>query len=142
MWSLASKGVNGKASLSLTFMGGKVTLAFSTTLGHPTQYPLQPLALKLRLLDLKLLNLQLLDLQLLDFQLLDLKLIDLVPYGSANADRPSKRGTVSGEGQASNNPATAPSVSRVSEQECKCNRCKHSFYNNKSLKILNGKTSK
>ena len=46
---------------------------------NPTQYPLQPLALKLRLLDLKLLNLQLLDLHLLDFQLLDLQLMDLVP---------------------------------------------------------------
>ena len=33
MWSLASKGVNGKASLSLTFMGGNVTLDFSTTEG-------------------------------------------------------------------------------------------------------------
>ena len=63
---------------------------------NPTQYPLQPLALKLRLLDLKLLNLQLLDLHLLDFQLLDLQLMGLVPYGSANAGRPSKRGTVTG----------------------------------------------
>ena len=96
MWSLASKGVNGKASLSLTFMGGKVTLAFSTTLGHPTQYPLQPLALKLRLLDLKLLNLQLPDLQLLEFQLLYLQLMDPAPYKSTNAGRPSKRGTVTG----------------------------------------------
>jgi len=42
MWSLASKGVNGKASLSLTFMGGKVTLAFSTTLGHLRTRPNTP----------------------------------------------------------------------------------------------------
>ena len=52
-----------------------------------------------------LLDLQLLDLHLRDFQLLDLQLIDLVPYGSANVDRPSKRGT--GFGQTSTNPATA-----------------------------------
>ena len=109
---------------------------------NQTKYPLQPIALKLRLLDLKLLNLQLLDLQLMEFQLLDLQLMDFVPYKSANTCRPSKIGTVTGEGQASTNPATAPSMPRVSEQEFKCKHCEHSFYNNKSLKIHNGKTSK
>ena len=59
------------ASLSLTSKDGKVTLALSTTLGHlstPPKKTLQPLALKLRLLDLQLLNLQLLDLHFLDLQ--------------------------------------------------------------------------
>ena len=41
-------------------------------------------------------DLQILDLQLLDFQLMDFQLMDFVPYGSANAGRPSKRGTVTG----------------------------------------------
>ena len=132
--SLSVPGVAGKTFLSLTSKDCKVTLAFSANLGQ-LRKPLEPLALKLWLLDLQLLNLQLLnlhlldpqllagppapcrifsslpdlqllDLQLLDFQLLDLQLMDLVPYGSTKADQPSKRCT--DYGQTSTNPATAP----------------------------------
>ena len=39
---ISFEGVNGKASLSLTFMGGKVTLAFSTTLGRLRTRPKTP----------------------------------------------------------------------------------------------------
>ena len=88
-------GVDGKAHLQ-GWQGHPYLFHLPRAPKNPTQYPLQPLALKLRLLDLKLLNLQLLDLQLLDFQLLDLQLMNLVPYGSANAGRLSKRGTVTG----------------------------------------------
>ena len=64
------------------------------------------------------------------------------PYGSANAGRPRKGWTVTGEGQASTNPQIAPSVTRASEEEFNCNHCEHIFLNNKILKINNGKTLK
>ena len=65
-------GVKWKASLSLTSKDGKITLSFTTPLGHlvPHLNPLQPHALMLWLLDLQLLNLQLQDLLILDLHLL------------------------------------------------------------------------
>ena len=74
---------------------------------------------------------------------MDLQLMDLVPYGSANAGRLSKRGTV--EGQTYTNLAPAPLlpfVPTISEHDFKFNHCEHSFKNHKGLKIHNGKTSK
>ena len=123
------------ASIPHTSKDGKVSLAFSTTLGHLSTplKPLQPLALKLQLLDLQLLNLQLMDLHLLDLQPLARPPATEPPTARPPALQRRKRGT--GYWHTLTNPATEPLPSLLTSLDHNfiCNHCENRFKNHKDL---------